>query len=123
MCNLVLVSVSYKAQTHSFLSILMRVCGVQLHNSGEQAASSEPDMEEVWCSGGPFGVGIWDIFTGLLPLNPMILWISRKFFHLLNDLPLCKFPSCIISQMCFTVRNQEPQWADSLLLGKPLVLN
>lgn len=37
-------------------AILMRVCSVQVCNSGEQAASSEPVMEEVLCSGGPFGV-------------------------------------------------------------------
>lgn len=87
-------------------AILMRECGLQVCNSGE------PDMEEVPCSGGPFVVGIWGIFPGLLALNPAILWISWKFFNLLNDLPLYKFPSCIISQMCFTVRSQEPQWAE-----------
>lgn len=101
-------------------AILMRVCGVQVCNYREQAASLEPDMEEVPCLGGPFGVGIWGIFPGLLALNPAILWISWKFFNLLNDLPLYKFPSCITSQMCFIVRNQEPQWAESSFVGKGL---
>ena len=86
-------------------AVLMSVSGVQVSSSGVRAAASEPDAEVVASSGGPFGGDIWGIFPGHISLNPVILWLSWKFFNLLGDLPLYKFPSCIISQMHFYSEN------------------
>lgn len=75
--------------------------GCRLGSSGVQAAAQNRGVEAVTSSGCPFDGGIWGIFPGHITLQPAIFRLLWKFRDLLSDLPLYKFPSCIISQMCF----------------------